>query len=107
MPSDTSLFTPTLAGLYAEQGHLRQAAQIYRHLLEKSPERPEYLKALEEIEEQLAAEVHRPDQALVRLIATWVDLEMSYARLKQFKALRLNRRSRHEKTDNHVYVDIA
>jgi hypothetical protein len=107
MPSDKSLFTPTLAGLYAEQGHLRQAARIYRHLLETSPNRPEYLKALEEIENRLAADAYPTDPALIRLIATWVELEMSYARLKQFKALRLNRRSDRKETDNYVYVDIA
>jgi len=107
MLNDKSLFTPTLAGLYAEQGHFRQAAQIYRHLLEKSPDRSEYLKALEAIEDRLAADEHQTDQALIRLIAKWVDLEISYARLKQFKALRLRRSSHAEKMDDYVYVDIT
>jgi hypothetical protein len=107
MLNDQSLVTPTLARLYVEQGHLRQAAQIYRHLLEKSPDRSDYLKALAEIENRLTAEALQTDQALIRLIAKWIDLEMSYAKLKQFKALRLNRSSHREKTDNHVYVDIV
>jgi hypothetical protein len=105
MLNDKSLFTPTLAGLYAEQGHLRHAALIYRHLLEKWPDRSEYREALEDIENRLAEDEHPTDQALIRLMATWVDLEMSYARLKQFNALRLCRRSHREKMDD--YVDIA
>lgn len=107
MIHDPSLFTRTLARLYAEQGHPRKAAQIYRHLAEQWPDRPEYIEALEQIEARLRADGPQADQRLIGLIATWVDLEVSHARLKQFKALRSNRRAHRENPDNHVEIDIA
>jgi hypothetical protein len=93
MINDKSLLTQTLARLYAEQGHLQKAAQIYRHLLETSPDRPEYLEALEEIENRLAADGQQTDQTLLRLITTWYDLEIGYARLKRLEALRTQTKS--------------
>jgi len=42
--------TVTMAELYAQQGHLDKAAAVYRTLLETSPESPEILERLAELE---------------------------------------------------------
>ena len=107
MITDKSLFTQTLARIYAEQGHFQQAAHIYRHLLKTWPDRPEYLEAFQRIEDQLAADGLNLNQDLIGLISTWVDLEMGYARMKRFGALRGNRNLHSEKTDTYEHNDIA
>lgn len=107
MITDKSLFTQTLAKVYAEQGHFQEAAQIYRHLLETWPNRPEYREAFQQIENRLATDGLQTDQALIGLISTWVDLEMGYARMKRIAVLRGNRNSYPQKTDDYEHIDIA
>lgn len=88
MITDESLLTPTLARVYAEQGHLRKAARIYEHLLKASPHELAHADALEEIEKRLAADRSAGDPALVGLLSEWIDLEIGYARLKQLDTLK-------------------
>lgn len=46
--------TATLGELYAAQGHLEDAASVFRQLLEEDPQNERYLRRLEEIERELA-----------------------------------------------------
>ncbi len=64
--------TPTMAEIYAEQGHYRQAMAIYRKLLEQEPENQKWRARLEELKAQAAAAggstptgAGRGDEALV------------------------------------------
>ncbi|MFH0725074.1 MAG: tetratricopeptide repeat protein [Pseudomonadota bacterium] len=107
MITDKSLFTQTLARVYAEQGYPREAARIYRHLLETSPDRPEYQDAFQRIENRLATDGLQADADLTGLISTWIDLEIGYGRMKRFAALRENRNLYAEKTDDYEHIDIA
>jgi tetratricopeptide (TPR) repeat protein len=107
MITDKSLFTQTLARVYAEQGHFDEAAKIYRHLLEICPDRSEYIEAFQQIENRLVANGLQSDKYLVDLISSWVDLEMGYARMKRFVALQGNRNSNPQKTEDHEHIDIA
>lgn len=84
MITDKALLTPTLARVYAEQGHFRKAAKIYDHLLKASPHEQEHADALKEMESRLSVD----DRALVGLLSEWIGLEMGYARLKQLGALK-------------------
>lgn len=47
--------TPTMAEIYAEQGHYRQAMAIYRKLLEQEPGNQKWRARLEELKAQAAA----------------------------------------------------
>ncbi len=47
--------TPTVAELYAEQGHLDKAIDVYKNLLAREPGRAQYLDRLQELEMQRAA----------------------------------------------------
>lgn len=109
MINDKSLFTETLAETYAGQGHLMSAARIYRQLLETRPGEPNYIKALKDIESKMEAvpRVTTSDSPVLKLISTWIALEISWAKLKQLSALRLSRTPQHEEMVNHVEFDIA
>lgn len=88
MIKDKSLWTQTLADVYAGQGYWGEAAEIYRHLLEQSPGNREYLDALGEIRNRsTASEPVSSVDPLVGLMSTWLDLEMGYARLNRLKSL--------------------
>lgn len=51
-PSEKS-YTATMAKLYADQGYLRKAAEIYRQLIIEQPQHGEYKAALAEIERKM------------------------------------------------------
>ncbi len=47
------IITKTLAELYLQQGHLREALEIYQRLAEEKPFDPEIQKKVEELKNQL------------------------------------------------------
>lgn len=47
---EVEVATVTMAELYAQQGHLDKAAAVYRRILETSPEAPEVVERLAELE---------------------------------------------------------
>ena len=47
------MVTKTMAELYLQQGHLREAYEIYKALAEKDPFDPEIQKRVEELKEKL------------------------------------------------------
>ena len=49
-------YTATMAGVYAEQGYLRKAAEIYRQLLAENPGREDCRDALTELERRMAGQ---------------------------------------------------
>lgn len=66
--------TPTMARIYAGQGYLRKAAQIYRSLLEKEPERAEWKYALTELEDRIARQPVPSRKELGLLISDWIGM---------------------------------
>jgi hypothetical protein len=72
---DDVFYTRTMAKVYADQGNLLKAAEIYRYLLECEPERRNLMDALSEIEEKLNEK--SPDE-LIKLFNMWVDLLLKH-----------------------------
>jgi hypothetical protein len=78
MKPASQLFTATMAKLYADQGYLRKAAEIYRHLLDGQPDRRDLNEKLAAVEAQIARQI-RPDwKELVLLLNEWVALQKAY-----------------------------
>ena len=74
MEREKSYETATMARVYAQQGYLRYAAQIYRRLLSKAPHREALQKELADIEHRIA-EQHRPSRKeLGLLLRQWAEL---------------------------------
>jgi len=85
---DSEFYTATLAKVYAQQGHLGQAAEIYRFLLAREPERRELAEALSKIEAEIDAVGHKTAADLVPLFQKWIRLLLKYRRLNQLKTYR-------------------
>jgi len=85
--NDKAMFTPTMAKVLENQGYLREAAQIYSHLLEQMPGHKAYQDKVEEIERRLTEEAARQDR-LPDLLNEWFELALDYQRLQQLKTLR-------------------
>jgi len=49
-PSGDAIETPTMAELYASQGHFDKAVLVYRNLLTRDPNETQYLERIEELE---------------------------------------------------------
>ena len=87
---DTEFYTATMANVYAEQGHLDRAAEIYRHLLEREPDRMVFKEALADIEERLRIEGPKSDSDLIVLCRKWIQLLLRYRRLRQLRKYQRN-----------------
>jgi pentatricopeptide repeat protein len=87
---DTEFFTATMARVYAEQGHYEKAAEIYRHLLEREPDRREFLEAIADIEKKRKDQGPKTDSDLVPLIRKWIRLLLRYRQIRQLKRCRRN-----------------
>jgi hypothetical protein len=47
------ILTKTVAEIYLQQGHFREAYKIFRVLLEKDPSDPDLIKKISELDEKL------------------------------------------------------
>jgi hypothetical protein len=90
MLENKAVFTPTLAGVLERQGYLREAMEIYSHLLEQMPGHTVFREKVAEIERRLA-ENSIPDERLSLLFCEWLALALVYRRLKELKTLQLER----------------
>jgi hypothetical protein len=66
--------TATMAKVFASQGYLRQAARIYRCLLERNPQREDLADELATVEHRIAAQKGPSRGELGLLIREWADL---------------------------------
>jgi hypothetical protein len=82
---DTDFYTSTMAGVYAQQGHFERAAEIYRFLLEREPNRKDIADALAEIEKQLEKGGAKTDLDLFPMFRKWVLLLLEYSRIQKLK----------------------
>ena len=72
-----------MARLYAEQGYLRKAAQIYRFLAQKEPERADLRRELAAVEEKIRQQTHPSTKELGLLMRDWADLIRKQQELKR------------------------
>lgn len=78
-------YTRTMAKVYADQGNLLKAAEIYRYLLECEPERRDLKDALSEIEGKLN---EKPPDDLIKLFNRWMDLLLKYHNVQKLMRFR-------------------
>ena len=86
MLTNKALFTPTMAKVLEGQGYLREAMEIYSHLLEQMPGHTAFREKVIEIERRLA-EKSVSDNKLPLLFDEWLALVLSYRRLEELKIL--------------------
>ena len=82
MSDDPEIYTLTMAGLYAQQGHYDRAVAIYRHLLAGNPYDEALVKALADAEAQLLAQQETQKEDLVQLTREWIRLLQGRERLE-------------------------
>ena len=85
MSNNDVFYTRTMAKVYADQGNLLKAAEIYRYLLECEPERQDLMAALSEIERKLNEK--SPDD-LIKLFNRWIDLLLKYHNVQKLMRFR-------------------
>jgi tetratricopeptide (TPR) repeat protein len=84
MTSQASFCTPTLARIYMDQGQYRQAAGIYRHLLDQDPGNSQMAQALDDARKKALEQRRR---ALAVLFQRWFDLMEGFNRLARLRRL--------------------
>jgi hypothetical protein len=91
MTDNPDFYTKTMAKVYANQGYLTKAAEIYRFLLKQDPDRQELpdrqslIDELFEIEKKLSEKV--PGDPVL-LLSKWIDLMLRYNGLQKLKKIR-------------------
>jgi len=99
MTDRVEFYTETLASIYASQGHLDKAIEIYRYLLSQTPESEAIKRALSDAERKKASPAvemmkHPPEgdaagaeglAVLDRLLEEWIHLLLRYGRLRKSK----------------------
>jgi len=81
---DNIFNTKTMAKVYADQGKLEKAAEIYNYLLKKEPECQDLIDALSELDKKRS---EKGCQGLGDLFSTWLDLLLVHGRLQTLKKL--------------------
>lgn len=87
LKNDDVFYTRTMAKVYADQGNLSKAAEIYRYLLESEPERQDLKDALSEIEKKLD---EKSPYDLLNLFIRWIDLLLTYHNMRNLMRLKNN-----------------
>ncbi len=87
MSEDIAFYTKTMAKVYIDQGHLKKAAEIYQYLLKITPDKPDLVRALSDLEEQITKNRQNNTSRLVNLFSQWIDLVHRYKQLQQLKKL--------------------
>ena len=71
-----------MARLYADQGYLRKAVQIYRYLVQQEPDRSDLRQEMAAVEERLRQQTHPSAKELGLLVRDWADLIRKQQELK-------------------------
>lgn len=80
--------TPTMAKVLADQGKLRESAEIYRHLIGMNPEKAQYQDALAIIEARLQAQT---GDRIKTSIGRWLSFLLVEKRYQELRRIRTNR----------------
>ena len=87
MKSDPDIYTETMAGVYAQQGHWDRAAEIYRRLVQREPHRRDLVQALANAEKNAAGSGAGQTSRLVPLFQQWIALLLEYEKLQKLRKL--------------------
>ncbi|MEJ2658230.1 MAG: hypothetical protein P8012_13730 [Desulfobacterales bacterium] len=85
MNGNDVFYTRTMAKVYADQGNLEKASDIYKYLLACEPGRNDLIEALSEVERR------RQEQSparLMELFGQWIDLLLLHQNLQQLEKLK-------------------
>ncbi|MBC8432144.1 MAG: hypothetical protein H8D96_09500 [Desulfobacterales bacterium] len=85
MNKEDVFYTKTMAKVYADQGKLEKAVEIYQYLLEKEPGRQDLIDAISEIDKK---RLEKDPERLGDLLSIWLDLLLRHSRLQQLKKLK-------------------
>ncbi len=85
MNKDDVFYTKTMAKVYADQGKLEKAAEIYQYLLKKEPGRQDLIDAIAEIDKK---RFEKNPEGLSDLLSIWLDLLLRHSRLQKLKGLK-------------------
>lgn len=98
MISSPEYYTATMAGLYASQGYLDEAVEVYRYLLARTPDRQDLVAALSDVEGRIARgkmtsaqQEHPPEDRtglekdFKPLLEEWVGLLFRYRTILELK----------------------
>lgn len=96
MAADPEFYTATLAWVYANQGYLDKARDIFQTLLERSPERQDLKEGLAEVERRRAAQPAKTLEDVAPLFQRWVELQLQLNHVRQLR--RLKRKCRQNRT---------
>ncbi len=83
MSPSPRFFTATMARLFADQGYLRKAVEIYRYLVQQEPGREDLHRDLAALEEKIRRQTHPSTKELGLLMRDWVDLIRKQKKLKR------------------------
>ena len=84
MIEDDVFYTKTMAKVYEDQGQYEKAARIYRHLLNREPNRKDISDALDELEKKRSSGNW---DGLIHLFVEWIDLLITSNEIKRLKKL--------------------
>ena len=87
MDPNTDIVTATMARVYADQGYYEKAAEIYRQLLLRSPDRNDLADALAKAEAALEKSRSTDEDRLVSLFSRWFTLAAGQGRIDFFTRL--------------------
>ncbi|MFC1814984.1 hypothetical protein ACFL0M_03365, partial [Thermodesulfobacteriota bacterium] len=85
--NDSAFYTVTMAKVFADQGYFEKAAEIYRYLLKKEPERLDLIETLADVEKKLSEKPKKSITDLLPLFDKWIDLLLKYNNLQKLKKL--------------------
>lgn len=84
MMENDVFYTRTMAKVYADQGNLGKAAEIYNYLLKQEPGRQDLIDALSEIENR---GFDKDRENLFMLFSEWIDLLLKFNGIQKLKKL--------------------
>lgn len=88
MTEEHSIRTETMARIYAQQGHYRKAADIYRHLLERDPSRADIAATLAELQSMQNAQSPSGRKDPAPLVREWIRLALRYRQLQRLQRMK-------------------
>ena len=88
MIQDNDFRTATMARVYSSQGHYEKAAQIYKHLLKREPDRQDLSRELTGVEKKLHEKTKGSNDDLGDLFNTWVDLILRCKRMQYLRKIK-------------------
>lgn len=87
---DRVFYTVTMAKMQAGQGNLSRAAEIYRYLLRREPDRDDLAEALAEVEDELR---NKDPYDLVGIVSEWAEQVVQLGLHRRLTAMRAALRS--------------